>query len=125
MSSHTKPNNLIDQLVLLGLALRTHVTNAFQPEESADYQNWRQKFLWERLSLTLWLSIPCILTFTLVSTINHVTHLNSVEKGPPIPYPALLMCQGLTLLSIGVCSIVHSHRWGRSHPGISFLWLSW
>jgi PAS domain S-box-containing protein len=102
-------------------AVSAPITNGF----SREYQAWRTHFLWQRLGLWLWIGIICVLTFILRDVYNFFSPLKEFEKLPTILRNQGLIINLVVLLSLLLCLILHKSQFGRRHPGIVFLVLSW
>ncbi|MBD2502230.1 PAS domain-containing sensor histidine kinase [Anabaena azotica] len=97
-------------------------------QNRSQQQEWwviRQRFLWQRLHLWLWLVLGCLLSFTF----KDIYHLFFSLQEPKI-LPQVIRTQGLVinaamLLSLLVCIALHQTRFGHRHPGVIFLGSSW
>lgn len=92
---------------------------------SPQYQVWRTHFLWQRLGLWLGIGIFCVLTFILRDIYNFFSPLQEFEKLPTILRNYGLIINLGVFLSLLVCVFLHKSSFGRRHPGIVFLFLSW
>lgn len=86
---------------------------------AGDYEAWRDRFLWERLRLGLWLAVFFNLTI-LVAIQFTVTKPELKELLPSIP--SLIAAIELSLL---LCLALHKTRSARRYPGLLFLYFSW
>ena len=92
-------------------------------KESADYQAWRNQFLWRRLGLCFWVAFTVIFCCLLLDCYR-VFYLNQSEFYPQkIKYLFLVeyLIQEILLL---ICSKLHNSKFGCEHPGLLFLCLS-
>lgn len=85
----------------------------------------RQRFLWQRLRLWLWLALICLLSFTIRDIYGFFVPLQEFAG-----LPETLRTQGLCiniamLLILLVCFALHKTQFGRRHPGLLFLGSSW
>jgi len=92
---------------------------------TAEYQSWRNHFLWQRLRLWLWLAFICLLTFTIRDIYDLFFSLKELAQ-----LPRNFRIQGLAinvsmLLSLFVCFTLHKTPFGHRHPGRLFLGTSW
>ncbi|MBW4554902.1 MAG: PAS domain-containing sensor histidine kinase [Trichormus sp. ATA11-4-KO1] len=92
---------------------------------SVEYQAWRTHFLWQRLRLWLWIGLICVFTFILRDVYNFFFPLKEFEKLPSILRNQGLMINLAILLSLLICLALHKSQFGRRHPEIVFLGLSW
>lgn len=82
--------------------------------ESAEYQQWRDRFLNKRLSLCLWLAFPCLLTYTFNDLLDSEFGWNRWIEAD--------------FARIGfafICAIVYQTKWGKRNSQWVMLWLSW
>ena len=95
------------------------------PTESSDYKAWRQRFLLERLQLSLWVALICLLTFVIRDIYNTVFPLKELQHIPQ-------ELQGIWIqIDIGIsvvlitCLVLVRTKFGRRYSGGIFLGLSW
>ncbi|BAB75262.1 PAS domain-containing sensor histidine kinase [Anabaena sp. FACHB-709] len=102
------------------------ITTVYQ--NRSQQQEWlvnRQRFLWQRLHLWLWLVLGCLLTFTLRNVYDLFFPLRELKALPQVLRTQGLMINAAMLLSLLVCFTLHKTRFGHRHPGILFLGSSW
>ncbi len=93
----------------------TAITQSF----STDYENWRDRFLLNRLSLGLWIALVLNITSILLDLVNFVFGTDIPKLGEGLILSAV---QGLFLLA---CFALYRSHWGQRHPAVIFLGLSW
>ncbi|MBW4452797.1 MAG: PAS domain S-box protein [Nostoc indistinguendum CM1-VF10] len=102
---------------------------AFSPptadEISTSYRTWRNRFLWQRLRLWLWLALICLLSFTLRDIYGFFFHLKELEKLPEVLRTQRLVINIAVLLSTLICFALHKTKLGRDRPDLLFLGSSW
>ncbi|WP_226589146.1 sensor histidine kinase [Microseira wollei] len=111
------------------------VQRLFHPAESADYQEWRQGFMRDRLHLSLWIIILYFLT-TSASTV-YVFFINSTQfnkdifklsKDPTLAdrFRSVVTVHSL-LFAILLVSFLFllKTKWGKRHLALLFLGISW
>ncbi|WP_041232986.1 PAS domain-containing sensor histidine kinase [Cylindrospermum stagnale] len=100
------------------------VTAVYQANlKEKEWLAFRDRFLWQRLHLWLWLGLICLLSFTLRNIYDYFSPLKELVKLP-------LRTQGLAinfamLLILLVCFALHKTKFGRRRPGLLFLGSSW
>jgi PAS domain S-box-containing protein len=94
-------------------------------EISTSYRTWRNRFLWQRLRLWLWLALICLLSFTLRDIYGFFFHLKELEKLPEVLRTQRLIINIAVLLSTLICFALHKTKLGRDHPDLLFLGSSW
>lgn len=101
-------------------------------EITAVYKTWpqntkwqviRQRFLWQRLRLWLWLALFCLLTFTLRNIYDFFFPLEELAK-LPLRTQGLAINFAMLLILLG-CFALHKTKFGHQHPGLLFLGSSW
>jgi signal transduction histidine kinase len=111
------------------------VRRLFHPAESADYQEWRQGFMRDRLHLSLWIIILYFLTST-ANTI-YVFFINSTQfnkdiaklyKDPTLAdrFRSVVTVHSLVFLILIVSFLfLLKTKWGQRHLALLFLGISW
>ncbi|WP_341531165.1 PAS domain S-box protein [Nostoc sp. UHCC 0302] len=89
------------------------------------YKTWRQRFLWQRLHLWLWLALICLLTFTLRNIYDLFFPLDELQRLPEVFRNKSLVLNVAILLGIVICLVLHKTRFGRDRPDLLFLGSSW
>jgi PAS domain S-box-containing protein len=90
-----------------------------------EYQTWRNRFLWQRLQPWMWLLLICVLTFTLRDIYNIFFPLKEFEDLPEgLKYKSFFIYAGMAL-SLVLFLALHKTNFGRRHPGLLFIGLSW
>ncbi|MBG1267057.1 PAS domain S-box protein [Nostoc sp. WHI] len=89
------------------------------------YKAWRNRFLWQRLRLWLWLALICLLSFTLRDIYDFFFSLKELERLPEVLRVKSLVINIAMLLSIIICFALHKTKLGRDRPDLLFLWSSW
>ncbi|MFN6495903.1 MAG: ATP-binding protein [Nostoc sp. DedQUE01] len=89
------------------------------------YQAWRNKFLWQRLRLWLWLALICLLSFTLRDIYGLFFPFQEFKKLPELLQPRSLVINFAMLVNILVCFALHKTQFGRRRPDLLFLGSSW
>ncbi|NMG06352.1 PAS domain-containing sensor histidine kinase [Brasilonema sp. UFV-L1] len=92
---------------------------------SSDYEAWRDRFLWQRLHLALWLALILILSFTFRDIYDALFHLKELAEIPKELKRLFFVLYSAIVLSLLSCLAVHRTQFGRRHPGFVFLGLSW
>ncbi len=92
---------------------------------ASDYKAWRDRFLWQRLHLALWIAIILVLTFTFRDIYDAFFHLKELAKIPKEVKRLFFVLYGAMVLSLLSCLAIHRTQFGRRHPGFVFLGLSW
>jgi signal transduction histidine kinase len=103
--------------------------------ESADYRAWRDRFILNRYKLCLWIGlIYTVLSFAIAIDILFIHPQQMTDDATKILGDPTLIdrLRSLSLLSysaqIGllfILSILWRSRWGKRHPTLLFLFLSW
>ncbi|QLE52308.1 PAS domain S-box protein [Nostoc sp. C057] len=94
-------------------------------ETTTLYRAWRNRFLWQRLRLWLWLALICLLSFTLRDIYGFLFSLKELESLPEILRTQRLVINIAMLLSILICFALHKTKLGRNRPDLLFLGSSW
>ncbi|MBD2676770.1 MULTISPECIES: ATP-binding protein [Nostoc] len=89
------------------------------------YKAWRNRFLWQRLRLWLWLALICLLSFTLRDIYGLFFPFQEFKKLPELFQPRSLVINFAMLLNILVCFALHRTKLGRHRPDLLFLGSSW
>ncbi|RCJ23589.1 PAS domain-containing sensor histidine kinase [Nostoc sp. ATCC 43529] len=89
------------------------------------YKAWRNRFLWQRLRLWLWLALICLLSFTLRDIYGLFFPFQELKKLPELLQPRSLVINLAMLLNILVCFALHRTKLGRHRPDLLFLGSSW
>jgi PAS domain S-box-containing protein len=92
---------------------------------SVKYETWRRNFLWQRLRLWSWLALICLISFVIRDIYNFFSPLREFADIPEQLTQHTLLLNGAMLLSIIITILLHRTRFGRRHPGVLFLGLSW
>ncbi|QKQ77689.1 PAS domain S-box protein [Nostoc sp. TCL240-02] len=94
-------------------------------ETTTLYRAWRNRFLWQRLRLWLWLALICLLSFTLRDIYGFLFSLKELESLPEILRTQRLVINIAMLMSILICFALHKTKLGRNRPDLLFLGSSW
>jgi PAS domain S-box-containing protein len=89
------------------------------------YKDWRNRFLWQRLRLWLWLALICLLSFTLRDIYSLFFPFAELQQLPEGLRTQRLVINVAMLLSILICFALHKTKLGRHHPDLLFLGSSW
>ncbi len=89
------------------------------------YKAWRNKFLWQRLRLWLWLALICLLSFILRDIYGLFFPFQELKKLPESIQPTSFVINFAMLLNILVCFALHKTPLGRHRPNLLFLGSSW
>ncbi|MEH1924765.1 PAS domain-containing sensor histidine kinase [Nostoc sp.] len=89
------------------------------------YKAWRNRFLWQRLRLWLWLALICLLSFTLRDVYSLFFPFAELQQLPEVLTTQRLVINVAMLLSILICLALHKTKLGRRHPDLLFLGSSW
>ncbi|OKH29585.1 PAS domain-containing sensor histidine kinase [Nostoc calcicola FACHB-389] len=89
------------------------------------YQAWRNRFLWQRLRLWLWLALICLLSFTLRDIYGLFFPFQEFKNLPGLIQPRSLVINFAMLINILVCFALHKTQFGRHRPDLLFLGSSW
>ncbi|MBD2532567.1 PAS domain-containing sensor histidine kinase [Nostoc flagelliforme FACHB-838] len=89
------------------------------------YKDWRNRFLWQRLRLWLWLALICLLSFTLRDIYGLFFPFHEVQKLPEVIRTQRLVINIAMLLSVMIWFALHKTKLGRHRPDLLFLGSSW
>jgi PAS domain S-box-containing protein len=89
------------------------------------YKDWRNRFLWQRLRLWLWLALICLLSFTLRDIYGLFFPFQELQKFPEELRTQRLVINVAMLVSIIICFALHKTKLGRHRPDLLFLGSSW
>lgn len=89
------------------------------------YRDWRNRFLWQRLRLWLWLALICLLSFTLRDIYGLFFPFAELQKLPEEFRTQRLVINVAMLASIIICFALHKTKLGRHRPDLLFLGSSW
>ncbi|MEH2030191.1 MAG: ATP-binding protein [Nostoc sp.] len=89
------------------------------------YKDWRNRFLWQRLRLWLWLALICLLSFTLRDIYSLFFPFAELQQLREVFTTQRLVINIAMLLSILICFALHKTKLGRRHPDLLFLGSSW
>ncbi len=85
----------------------------------------RDRFLWQRLRLWLWLVLICLLSFTLRDIYGLFFPLKELERLPEALTAKSLVINVAMLISIIIYLALHKTKLGRHRPDLLFLGSSW
>ncbi|MBN3948592.1 MAG: PAS domain-containing sensor histidine kinase [Nostoc sp. NMS7] len=91
-------------------------------------QEWlahRDRFLWQRLRLWLWLVLICLLSFTLRDIYGLFFPLKELERLPEALTAKSLVINVAMVISIIIYLALHKTKLGRHRPDLLFLGSSW
>ncbi|MCW5313971.1 PAS domain S-box protein [Nostoc sp. KVJ3] len=94
-------------------------------ETTTLYTAWRNRFLWQRLRLWLWLALICLLSFTLRDIYGLFFPFKELQQQPEGLRDQHLVINIAMLLSILICFALHKTKLGRQRPDLLFLGSSW
>ncbi|MEH2089778.1 PAS domain-containing sensor histidine kinase [Nostoc sp.] len=89
------------------------------------YRAWRNRFLWQRLRLWLWLALICLLSFTLRDIYGLFFPFAELQQLPEVLRTQRLVINVAMLASIIICFALHKTKLGRHRPDLLFLGSSW
>ncbi|MBN3880227.1 MAG: PAS domain-containing sensor histidine kinase [Nostoc sp. JL23] len=89
------------------------------------YRAWRNRFLWQRLRLWLWLALICLLSFTLRDIYGLFFPFAELQQLPEELRTQRLVINVAMLASIIICLALHKTKLGRHRPDLLFLGSSW
>ncbi|MDZ8257033.1 MAG: ATP-binding protein [Nostoc sp. ChiQUE01b] len=89
------------------------------------YRAWRNRFLWQRLRLWLWLALICLLSFTLRDIYSLFFPFAELQQLPEVLRTQRLVINVAMLASIIICFALHKTKLGRHRPDLLFLGSSW
>ncbi|MEH2384434.1 MAG: ATP-binding protein [Nostoc sp.] len=85
----------------------------------------RDRFLWQRLRLWLWLVLICLLSFTLRDIYGLFFPLKELERLPEALTAKSLVINVAMVISIIIYLALHKTKFGRHRPDLLFLGSSW
>ncbi|MEH2079939.1 MAG: ATP-binding protein [Nostoc sp.] len=88
------------------------------------YRAWRNRFLWQRLRLWLWLALICLLSFALRDFYGLFFPF-ALQQLPEELRTQRLVIDVAMLASIIICFALHKTKLGRHRPDLLFLGSSW
>ncbi|WP_374108405.1 ATP-binding protein [Nostoc sp. XA010] len=94
-------------------------------ETTTLYRDWRNRFLWQRLRLWLWLALMCLLSFTLRDIYGLFFPFAELQQLPEVLITQRLVINIALLLNILICLALHKTKLGRDRPDLLFLGSSW
>ncbi|MEH2160710.1 MAG: ATP-binding protein [Nostoc sp.] len=94
-------------------------------ETTTLYRVWRNRFLWQRLRLWLWLALICLLSFTFRDIYGLFFPFQELQQLPEVLRTQRLVINIAMLLSILICFALHKTKLGRHRPDLLFLGSSW
>ncbi|BBD63989.1 multi-sensor signal transduction histidine kinase [Nostoc commune NIES-4072] len=94
-------------------------------ETTTLYRDWRNRFLWQRLRLWLWLALMCLLSFALRDIYGLFFPFAELQQLPEVLRTQRLVINIAMLLNILICLALHKTKLGRNHPDLLFLGSSW
>ncbi|WP_448267493.1 PAS domain-containing sensor histidine kinase [Nostoc sp. DSM 114159] len=89
------------------------------------YRVWRNRFLWQRLRLWLWLALICLLSFTLRDIYGLFFPFAELQPLPEVLRTQRLVINVAMLATIIICLALHKTKLGRHRPDLLFLGSSW
>ncbi|MEC4815857.1 MAG: PAS domain-containing sensor histidine kinase [Scytonema sp. PMC 1069.18] len=92
---------------------------------SSEYEAWRRRFLWERLRIWFWIVLFSLLTFAARDIYNIFYPLKELAQVPTELRSYSLLVYTVMIVSVFTCMVIHRTKFGRRHPGLLFLFLSW
>ncbi|MBD0303872.1 MAG: hypothetical protein ICV85_17410, partial [Tolypothrix sp. T3-bin4] len=92
---------------------------------SAEYEEWRHRFLRERLGLGLWIVAICVLTFIARDLYGTIFHLKELEDIPKEFKDLTFVVDSAIGLGLFTCIALYRTSFGRHHLEYIFLGLSW
>ncbi|MFN6487411.1 ATP-binding protein [Nostoc sp. DedQUE03] len=94
-------------------------------EVTTRYRDWRNRFLWQRLRLWLWLALICLLSFTLRDIYALFFPFAELQQLPEVLRTKRLVINATMLASIIIFFALHRTKLGRHRPDLLFLGSSW
>ncbi|MCC5666545.1 PAS domain-containing sensor histidine kinase [Nostoc sp. CHAB 5784] len=94
-------------------------------ETTTLYRDWRNRFLWQRLGLWLWLALMCLLSFTLRDIYGLFFPFAELQQLPEVLRTQRLVINIAMLLNTLICLALHKTKLGRHRPDLLFLGSSW
>jgi signal transduction histidine kinase len=112
------------------------VQNFFHRHTSVEYEVWKRQFLGRRLRLCLWVALLCHLSFAAIDLDRLVFRPDAEDVrqtlevlGDSVNYEGLkqsiLLGDGGVILLLAVGLGVWRSGWGRQHPRVLFVLISW
>jgi signal transduction histidine kinase len=92
---------------------------------SAEYEAWRQRFLWSRLGLCLQLAFVIWLTFTAHDVLGLIFPLKDLENVPPVIRDLWIPIDLAMLGMLLACLVFYRMFSDRGNPAVLFLGLFW
>jgi PAS domain S-box-containing protein len=89
------------------------------------YKDWRNRFLWQRLHLWLWLVLICLLSFTLRDIYGLLFPFQDLHQLPEVLRTQRIVINITMVISIIICFALHKTKLGRHRPDLLFLGSSW
>ncbi|MEH2172019.1 MAG: ATP-binding protein [Nostoc sp.] len=89
------------------------------------YRAWRNRFLWQRLRLWLWLASICLLSFTLRDIYGLFFPFAELQQLPEVLRTQRLVINVAMLATLIICFALHKTKLGRHRPDLLFLGSSW
>ncbi|MEA5605694.1 sensor histidine kinase [Nostoc sp. UHCC 0252] len=94
-------------------------------ETTTLYRVWRNRFLWQRLRLWLWLALICLLSFALRDIYGFFFPFQELQQLPEELRTQRFVINISMLLNILICFALHKTKLGRHRPDLLFLGSSW
>ncbi|WP_334938940.1 sensor histidine kinase [Nostoc sp.] len=94
-------------------------------ETTTLYRVWRNRFLWQRLRLWLWLALICLLSFALRDIYGFFFPFQELQQLPEVLRTQRFVINITMLLTILICFALHKTKLGRHRPDLLFLGSSW
>ncbi|MHC5609641.1 MAG: PAS domain-containing sensor histidine kinase [Nostoc sp.] len=102
------------------------ITSFYKPRRvDTEWLAHRDRFLWQRLRLWLWLVLICLLSFTLRDIYGLFFPLKELERLPEALTAKSLVINAVMLTSIIIYLKLHKTKLGRHRPDLLFLGSSW
>ncbi|MHC5674900.1 PAS domain-containing sensor histidine kinase [Nostoc sp.] len=102
------------------------ITSFYKPRRvDTEWLVHRDRFLWQRLRLWLWLVLICLLSFTLRDIYGLFFPLKELERLPEALTAKSLVINAVMLTSIIIYLKLHKTKLGRHRPDLLFLGSSW
>lgn len=92
---------------------------------SAEYEAWRQRFLWSRLGLCLQLAFVIWFTFTAHDIFGILFSLKDFENVPPVIRDLWIPIDIALFVMLLACLLFYRMASDRSNPAVLFLGLFW
>ncbi|MBN4006712.1 MAG: PAS domain-containing sensor histidine kinase [Nostoc sp. LPT] len=89
------------------------------------YRAWRNRFLWQRLRLWLWLALICLLSFTLRDIYSLFFPFAELQQLPEVLRTQRIVINVAMLATLIICFALHKTKLGRHRPDLLFLGSSW